>query len=149
MPNSEVNTNNETKYWSYTVAFDRMKLAQEEKFYLEAVTIAESIICDRLLSFLVEKGAFENEKEETIIKKSFGRLIKLWKSRAVDDTDLVNAVDLWREKRNEIVHGIVKSLPSTEHPDIEDFLAYARETAKEGEELAGKVRSWKNKNSDK
>ncbi len=46
---------NVAKYLSYREAWARIKLARRQGFFLEAVTIDESIISDRLLSFL-EKG---------------------------------------------------------------------------------------------
>lgn len=44
---------NAAKFWSYREAWTRIKQAQEQGFYLEAVTIEESIISDRLMSYLI------------------------------------------------------------------------------------------------
>jgi hypothetical protein len=50
-------TGNVVKYLSYREAWTRIKQAQEQGFYLEAVTLEESIITDRLISYLVGVGA--------------------------------------------------------------------------------------------
>ena len=41
---------NASKYYSYREAWTRIKLAQENGFYLEAIAIQESIISDRLIA---------------------------------------------------------------------------------------------------
>ena len=44
------------KFNSYAEGFARINEANEKGFYLEAITIEESIIVDRLLSHLHSKG---------------------------------------------------------------------------------------------
>ena len=59
---------NHAKYLSYRLARDRMKAAIEADFPLEAVTIAESLITDRLLSFVNFHGAgFRGKRTPTLI----------------------------------------------------------------------------------
>jgi len=50
---------NAMRYFSYKEAWVRIKKAQGSGFYLEAVTLEESIIADRLISFLVYVGAMK------------------------------------------------------------------------------------------
>jgi len=71
---------NANKYFSYSEAWVRIKKARGSGFYLEAVTLEESIIADRLLSFLVCIG--EIDAEAQVEKCSFGQLIQLWTKRA-------------------------------------------------------------------
>ena len=47
---------NANKYFSYSAAWVRIKRARGSGFYLEAVTPEESIMADRLVSFLVCVG---------------------------------------------------------------------------------------------
>ena len=46
---------NRCKYLSYREAWARIKQAQQQQFFLEAVTLEESIITDRLICYLVVK----------------------------------------------------------------------------------------------
>src|ERR1051325_2142853 len=68
---------NRLKYFSYRAAWGGISNAQGHGFYLEAVTLEESIIVDRLISFLVREGAIEADKG--LEKHSFGQLIQRWR----------------------------------------------------------------------
>ncbi|MGB7416419.1 MAG: hypothetical protein WA902_19600 [Thermosynechococcaceae cyanobacterium] len=136
---------NAEKYESYKEAWARISLAIENGFFLEAVTIEESIISDRLISYL--------SRPTTSIPLSEGRhglytLTKKWKSELPSGlpfgeyTDLISEVDTWRCLRNEIVHAIVKSEPGQSHQPIEQFLQKAQESAEVGTKLARAVCKW-------
>lgn len=123
---------NVQKYLSYKEAWARIEQAQNDGYYLEAVTIIESIISDRLLSFLVGIGKIDRESKK-VEKIGFGNLIDQWRSvvgqngaaspQAIDEIlSLVDRVNSWRDKRNLVVHGIVKSLPGTATEDVTSFL---------------------------
>jgi hypothetical protein len=113
---------------------------------LETITIVESIISDRLISYLVHTNSIDFlEKSDKY--PSFNSLIKCWKKSTAVEIDeacveLQEDVDNWRDLRNKIVHGMVKSHPDTETADIESFLELARLTAQKGESLARAVSSW-------
>jgi hypothetical protein len=120
---------NANKYFSYSEAWVRIRKARVYGFYLEAVTLEESIISDRLISFLVCAG--EIHPDSQIEKRSFGQLIQQW-TKAVPQPilttyfpDLRAAIEEWRKRRNRVVHGMVKSLPGAEHADVLDFLKEA------------------------
>lgn len=139
---------NASKYLSYKEAWSRIEKAQEQGFYLEAVTIQESIITDRLISYLVGVGAIERAVE---LHKypSFGNLIDKWKKvqnpksiHIQDYRDLQAEVDEWRKRRNKVVHGMVKSHPGTATDKILDFLEEAKLTAEQGKTLARAVSDW-------
>jgi len=137
---------NANKYFSYSEAWVRIKKARGAGFYLEAVTLQESIITDRLVSFLVCVG--EIHVESRIEKCSFGQLIQLWTKRVRQPipvphfSDLRSAVDEWRKHRNRVVHGMVKSMPGAHHGDVLDFLKEAEFVAFQGEALAHAVSDW-------
>lgn len=152
-----VNSKNTPKYLSYQEAWRRIKQAQEQEFYLEAVTLEESVMTDRLISYLVKKGATERITE---LHKypNFSELIKLWKKqndsiqikvKSLEIDNLQLAVDEWRTRRNKVVHGMVKSHPGHPTEDIIDFLAEAKSTAKKGEILARAVSAWVQKQKTK
>jgi len=143
-------TGNVEKYMSYTEAWKRVNEAQEKEFYLEAVTIQESIICDRLISYLVGTGAI-SRKSKLRDYPRFSRLLNEWKDAATHPisqdgyADLRSEVDDWREERNHLIHGMVKSHPGTPTEPIEDFLTRAKEAAEEGTQLARAVCNWHDK----
>ncbi|MFM0603659.1 hypothetical protein PQR05_03905 [Paraburkholderia sediminicola] len=126
----------------YAEAWWRIREARANGFYFEVVTLCESIISDRLLSYIVGKHEKANERT------NFGSLIEKWKKLAgenlpsFESSNLADAVDDWREHRNEVVHGITKSLPGTAMPPLEEFIVRARETAERGAVLARLVSNW-------
>src|ERR1039458_436299 len=81
--------------------------------YFEVVTICESIISDRIFSYV--KGF--NPASKANIKTPFERLISEWRTLAQGNlpqhgtSDLGQAVNSWRIERNDVVHGLAKSLP--------------------------------------
>ena len=139
---------NTRKHLSYTKAWERINSALEAGFHLEAITIQESIISDRLLSYVL--GVAPNSKVHT--RSGLGELISQWRKQAgaslitPDGTDLGKAADAWRNKRNTAVHGLVKSAPGGSpkmQPD--DFFELARLAAKEGKVLAREIQNWHRK----
>jgi hypothetical protein len=138
------------KYYSYREAWARIKVAQEQGFYFEAVTLEESIISDRLISYLVGVGAIQ--RAATVEKyPSFGQLIKQWAQHSLPSVsegmyaDLPAAVDQWRIWRNKVVHGMVKSHPDGEPDEVTSFLEEAQRAAQQGAQLASAVCEWHKK----
>jgi len=136
----------------YIEANSRIDSSIKTKHYFEAITIEESIISDRLASFLV---ATETLKNEQIYRQSFANLIMLWKLATTNpgsiwsecDT-LIQEVDSWRTQRNKYVHGLVK-FPH-QKPNIVDtktFITGAQKTATDGKALAIKVNIWRQQQS--
>lgn len=140
---------NPAKGESYKVAWQRIANAQKEKFYLEAIVIEESIISDRLISYLSRPTAHNPLKKSAHGRwPEFGCLVTEWRKAfpnglAVKGFDnLPEAVDLWRDARNEAVHAIAKSDPGMPTVDVEVFLSRARLAAENGADLARAVSSW-------
>jgi hypothetical protein len=137
-------TRNKNKYLSYAEAWRRINAAMEKGFYFEVVTLCESIISDRLLSYI--RGV--NKQSTVGIKTSFATLIKDWKSLAAGmlpkhgSSELGDAVDAWREERNTIIHGLTKSMPGTETDAVEPFIERAKTAACRGVLLARAVSKW-------
>ena len=138
------------KYLGYREAWSRIRIAQKNGHYLEAVTLEESIICDRLISYLVSNGALARPVSGNN-HPSFSSLIGLWKrteGTPISEggfSNLQESVDTWRILRNKVVHGIVKSYPDTEPDDITSFLEEAERAAEEGRKLARAVSKWREK----
>ena len=136
-----------SKYLSYKAAWERINIAMEAGFHLEAITIEESIISDRLLSYV--RGVDPSSKIHE--RSGMGELITRWRKLAdaslikPDGSDLGKATDEWRIKRNTAVHGLVKSPPGTPTIQPNDFFELARQTAEEGKVLAREIQNWHKK----
>ncbi len=135
---------NKAKYLSYSEAWRRIERAVAAGFYFEAVTLQESIIADRLLSFV--KGVEPACKVQ--VSTNFGELIGHWRRLAgalpEDDagTDLGSRVEAWRSQRNEVVHGLVKSSPGEPTQPVGAFIERCQATAVGGRRLAREVLLW-------
>jgi hypothetical protein len=140
------------KFLSYAEAWTRIREARRKGFFLEAVTLQESILSDRLTSFLVKSCGLDPGSKSI---RSFNDLIGVWAREATirlsDDPERVKEVadfkqhlDAWRVRRNEIVHGLVKSKAQKGSDHIDNFLDGAHAAAEEGEELARSVDRWVN-----
>jgi hypothetical protein len=128
------------RYLRYKLAFDRLDEALEQGWLLEAISLEESIITDRLLSNLQTKG------EAASSRQSLGNLIAQTKkaltgSGELIEGDVFHELDQWRDARNECVHGFCKL---DEHAFADDsgeiFSEKIWETAKKGRELVDLVR---------
>jgi len=133
---------NKIKGASFTYAFARINEAIKQEFYLEAVTLAESVISDRLLSFVKHRDDKVNKKT------TFQQLIsKAQKMSAItvttnSGTDLFNALDEWRINRNKCVHSVAKSEPGEPTISVDEFIEMAKLSAAEGKKLARMVCDW-------
>lgn len=129
------------KFLAYREAWTRIKEAQEQGFYLEAITIEESIISDRLSSYF--RNVLKIEKQPNSLKG----MQDLWKKHQPEAIisggydDLIFELDKWREERNQAIHAIVQSHT---HPErlIESFLLHSKNVAKRGEKLTSAISQW-------
>ena len=85
----------------YQSAFARIKEANNAGYYLESITLIESMLSDRLTYLLKTDFSFKN----------LGSLIK--KAREIENDSillkyLVEDLDLWRDARNKALHEMVK-----------------------------------------
>ncbi len=144
---------NAAKYFSYAEAWGRIKRSIGHGFFLEAVTLEESIMCDRLISYLCRVQVLK--PDASLERQSFANLIAMWKKQVpapISDSffiDLQSSVDTWRKRRNKVVHGMVKSVPGAMHHDILDFKKEAEVVAVLGERLAKSLCNWYRREKDK
>lgn len=141
---------NEAKFLSYREAWARIKVATKQGFYLEAVTIEESIASDRMLSFL------EKSCGVVLGGHSLNNTSKRWLKHAKElfglDSDeshaaqkLFTKLNAWRDRRNIVVHGIVKSKVARLDDHIDNFLEGAKSSALEGEQIVRAIDRWVSK----
>jgi hypothetical protein len=142
---------NANKYYSYREAWSRIRLAQENGFYLEAIAIQESIISDRIINYLCHKQGVALLSNNNHFL-SFSELIRKWRSEFPNGllsgsySNLIDTVNEWRLSRNKVIHAIVKSKPGEPTQSIDLFLEQAKEAAKVGEAIAREVCNWSKKN---
>lgn len=135
--------NRKAKYLTYKEAFTRINQAIDAHFFLEAITIEESIICDRMISYLHGKfGVTFSEKEMKNNKTLTDNLLKMWQKNEPgiiafkSYLDLHKEIDEWREQRNYLLHSMTKSYPGKPTKNINDFLEDACVAAIRGKKLA-------------
>ncbi|MCP9793369.1 hypothetical protein KBZ20_16660 [Vulcanococcus limneticus Candia 3F8] len=128
------------RYLRYKLAFERLDEALEEGWLLEAISLEESIISDRLLS------ALQTLVGETSARQSLNNLINQAKKAFAEkggdtEDDLFDQLHQWRQDRNECVHAFCR-LDDHAYSDssAEIFGEKMWETAKKGRELVDLVK---------
>jgi hypothetical protein len=132
---------NTEKGRSYAWAFQRLKEAHQQGYYIEAAAVAESIIADRLYSILLAKG--ETFKPGKDGHPTFGALI-LALEKHLDGSESFNLERLraFQKARNTAIHQVAKSQPGEPTLKVEDFLKTAELASSEGGKLARGVVDW-------
>ncbi len=138
---------NTAKYLSYAEAWRRINAASKQDFHFEVVTLCESILSDRLLSYIC--GV--NPKSKATTKTSFANLISEWRKLASGkipqhgNVNLGAAIDDWRKERNAVVHSLTKSAPGMAPEPLQPFITRAKLAADSGVLLAKAVSNWHRK----
>ena len=126
-----------------------MKKAIEGKFYLEAITIQESIITDRLLNFIIRNKILEITEEELHKPKAYLNNLVNHSKIYFDDELIYEELNAFRFGRNNCIHAIVKSFPGKPTINVNDFLKLAKETSINGKLLCRKIDSWHRRTKNK
>lgn len=122
---------------SYRNAWERIFSAMSAGYFLEAVAIEESIIADRLYSFLSFMGHAKGPANG-----SLKALIDTWMKQypgpivVKHEADLQTAINRWRVDRNSALHGFVKDAP------VGQFLEAAQKSAQRGRVLTSYLCEW-------
>jgi hypothetical protein len=130
---------NVQKHDTYKEAFARIKHAIDQNFFIEAIAIQEAILSDRLRSHLEYHKKLPRDDK-------FQSLLREWKALNGDSKklavliDLPELVDLWREQRNNAIHGIV-----AKEGHVDAFLKNAEVAAKTGLKLTRALCDWHQK----
>lgn len=123
------------RYLRYKLAFDRLDDALEEGWLLEAISLEESIVFDRLLSALLSLTG------KNSARMSFNELINRTKEAFVanggdPEANLFDQLHQWRQDRNQCVHAFCKlDDHAYSESSAEIFSEMMWETAKKGREL--------------
>lgn len=148
------------KYESYKEANNLLNDARENNDLprcIAAIAVCESIIADRLQSYLkfkapeifIEKG---KEKKFVATGKMVTECLKHFPEFKIDvnsknfgkveSINLFKDLQTWLKSRNEICHGFVKSKPGTPTKEICAFHKAAIQAAEEGFKLTKLVSKW-------
>ncbi len=131
---------------SYREAWARVKAATENEFFIEAAAIIESIISDRLQSYLVRQHDFPARMKtgwHYTLHKLIEKTIEC--ASAIGDENgkcILQRIDEWRRQRNEVIHSLVQSDPGEPTISVESFLNKAKHCCVEGSELARLISEW-------
>lgn len=109
-----------------------MAAAMADGYYIEAIALQDSMISDRLEGLL-------GLHRERVAMNTIGQLAQL--SRGLDPdafTELADRILQWAERRNVVVHQMVKVGP-THSGSWSERLAQARRTAEDGRRLLEEV----------
>lgn len=129
--NNEGNEVGQTRRKLYTGILGQIKNAEVGGFYLEAITLYESLITDRLESVL------SLVSEEEISFKNLGSLIGLVRHYLPDselDKIVFGRLEPWRLNRNESLHGMAK-LEKGQDKEFMDEYQKCKDYCVEGKEI--------------
>lgn len=154
----------------YARAHERLSLALEHGFYIEAAMICESIISDRLHSHvhwrvvtaqhltldelvarLSQDKQFKNSPPRISLDKNCTLAVLIAAMRLdFDDfgkeayVKLPSRLDRWKDQRNKIAHNVTYTLPTskTYAEEFEEFMAVAQACAEDGKQLVGHLSNW-------
>ncbi len=118
------------KYKLIKSVVSRFNYAIENEFYLEGVTLIESLICDRM-----ESRIGELSKTNTFlgtIGSAFKQLRKIENDNIL--IELTDKIFIWSRDRNIAIHEAVK-IELNKVNDFENFLKFSKKTALEGRKL--------------
>lgn len=123
---------NQQKHENYKEQFVRLNKSFKSKFYLEALFISYAIIEDRAEAILSYEGNDIHSKSFVSIDRKLNKIIKIAEQQKslpqkYFSDSLVNDILIWKEKRNGLIHALMRKVLTTE--DLE-------KTADEGMKLA-------------
>jgi hypothetical protein len=136
---------NYQKYLTYKNAFEQINAAIKAGFYLEAITIEESMLTDRLFRFCRDHGY-----KRTFDRATLGNELDYLRDKLLDQlmayefTYLDDLYKFWND-RNTCLHQIAKSEPGTPTMDYDEFMGCANLIATNGKSLVNKVGGWSKK----
>lgn len=131
----EDQTSNCLKHENYKEQNIRLSRALKNRFYLEAIFIEYSMLEDRTESILRYTGNFPKGDDFVSINRKIHLIEKLIENKTAlirhyFGAELISSLKGWKEKRNAMIHALIKRNITTE--DLENI-------ALEGEFLAKKM----------
>jgi hypothetical protein len=123
------------RYSLYRSAHERVAQAQQDGYYLEAITLLESMLCDRMEARL----AAIHSQEPT--KRQFNTLVALAQElsgkKSGEDADVkavYRSIEAWASRRNELLHQLAK-VSETDLSDWDEKYSKSKQAVDDGLEL--------------
>jgi len=138
------------RYYLYKVANDRITESIKKGFYIEAISICESMITDRIEARI---QYLKNDDPEKHIVDSLGNRRKFWKEieslKNDEFTKLNEEIIKWSHRRNKAVHQYVKITDQDdEDVAIEKRMSEAKNTLDEGLKIMRRMSKFVYKHND-
>lgn len=124
---------NSVKAKLIALAYRRVNRAIKAGFYVEAIALEESLICDRLEAILTR------ELNQPVELSTIGKLIKKLSPLEVVPVELLEELLTWQKLRSQAVHQFVKVLDENAI-SWRDRIAFSKMIAKEGLVLLKKLK---------
>jgi len=111
IPGEKGSYQNELRYKLYTAGFDQMKAAFDGGYYIECVSICESMITDRLNAYV--QYLLHNDEKQFISQSlhnsllNFGSATKEKDVRDPEFSEIYKNIENWIPQRNTAVHNFV------------------------------------------
>lgn len=128
---------NKLRFELYTDAIERHSQAMKSGFYLEAISLCESMIADRTEAL---SQTILHESSSIVHTQSLGRAIRdldeqMPQPKPEGYDSISERIKKWMEDRNEIIHGFVKVTHGNLDRKVDDRKNKAEITAEDGLEL--------------
>ena len=149
MPGQKKSNQNNIRRELYTKGFKQINNAYKNGFFIEAITIIDSMITDRLEAY-VQFLLYGEDKQfvaESLFNalKSFGSVTKEKNVRDEDFKQIYNKIEGWVPKRNNAVHNFVIIRQDSLDDSADVRLQKLKDTADEGLLLVREVMSYTSK----
>ena len=126
-------------------AMEQYKRAMDAGFYIEAIALMESAICDRLESLANIAFSPDDYSYSTI-----GQLVHLFRSKGKPITpelaNVLDALSAWAKNRNNAIHEMVKLGPTNSNIGFVEKYKSLKQIAKQGKDLFNAVKKEYKKN---
>ena len=123
----------------YQDALTRISNAIKDGYFLEAITLEESLITNCFYNFLVAKKV---KKIDSSFFKLLGTYKKSKFNKSITTSILIDDLNTWRKNRNTSLHGFVTSREDIFTKSQEQFISFSEKTANIGYDLTCKVIDW-------
>jgi hypothetical protein len=132
---------NYSKYSSYRSAMEQINAAISSGFFLEAITIEESILTDRLLRFCRDQG-FTGSADRITLGRELPFIRNNIQLMSEYGFTYYEELNLFWMNRNKCLHQIAKSEPGESTQDFAEMYILAEQTAKIGKLLVKEIGNW-------
>lgn len=149
VPGEKGSSQNELRGELYSSAFSHIKDAYDKGFYIECVSIIDSMITDRLESYC-QFLSHNDDKQfaATSVFDAMRNVGTLTKEKGVRDNEfyVINEkIEKWSAQRNRAIHGFVIVREDSKGDDFNKRKQVAKDAADEGLRLVREVMSYTQK----